>query len=484
MKLNNEVRVRFAPSPTGPLHIGGARTALFNWLFAKKLKNHGGKFILRLEDTDIERSKKEFEKDILESLRWLGLDYDEGPDIGGNFGPYRQSEKTEIYKKYLEKLLAESKAYYCFCSKEELDKEREEMMAKDLAPKYSGKCRKYSIEEFQNKIKAGERGVIRFKTPEQEIEFEDLIRGNVKFNAGLMGDIVIAKSLTEPLYNFAVAVDDYDMKISHVIRGEDHLPNTPKQILIQEALGFHHPQYAHLPLILDKSKKKMSKRNLDTSLKDYRDNGYLKEAIVNFIALLGWHPQDDREVLSAEELIDEFDIKRVQKSGAVFDVEKLDWLNGQYIKNLNLEKLAELIKNFIPEKWRVDESILMGAVAAEKERIKKLSDFKELADFFFELSDYNKDLLIWKNMNFDGIADNLNLLKSELEKINEKEFDKERLEAVIAPLTEKYGKGELLWPLRAALSGKKASPGPFEIMDILKKAETLRRIDTALFKLK
>ncbi|MBI5306598.1 glutamate--tRNA ligase [Candidatus Wolfebacteria bacterium] len=468
MKLNN-VRVRFGPSPTGFLHIGSARTTLFNWLFAKK---YNGKFILRVEDTDKERSKKEYEEDIIKGLKWLGLDWDEGP--------YRQSERTDIYKKYLQQLLEEEKAYYCFCSKEELEAERQKMINKKIAPKYGGKCRKYSIKESENKIKAGERGVIRFKIPEKIIEFDDLIRGKIKFDAKLTGDIVIAKNLAEPLYNFTVAVDDYEMKISHIIRGDDHLANTPKQIAIFEALGVKAPQYAHLPLILAPDRSKMSKRYMETSLNEYKDKGYLPEAIINFLALLGWHGADDREIFEQQELIEAFDLNRVQKSGAIFNIEKLDWLNGQYIKKMDEEKLFDLIKDFIPEKWLADKKILSGALSIEKERIKKLSDFKELADFFFEISDYNAGLLAWKNTGKNETLNNLAILKAELEKVDEKSFNKEKLEAVIVPLAEKYGKGELLWPLRAALSGKKASPGPFEIMGIIKKSETLKRIDIAI----
>lgn len=467
---NKEIRVRFGPSPTGFLHIGSARTTLFNWLFAKK---YNGKFILRIEDTDKERSKKEYEEDIINGLKWLGFDYDEF---------YRQSERGGIYEKYLKQLLEQGTAYYCFCPKEELETKRQEALKNGKAPKYSGKCRKYSFKEASDKIKKGERGVIRFKIPEKEIEFEDLIRGKINFDGKLIGDIVIAKNLKEPLYNFSVAIDDYEMKISHVIRGEDHLANTPKQIAIFETLGVQPPQYAHLPLILAPDRSKMSKRYMETSLNEYKDKGYLKEAIINFLALLGWHSQDDQEIFSAEELIKEFDIKRIQKSGAVFNVEKLDWLDSQYIKSIDIKQLIELIKDFIPEKWRVNRQILMDAIRLERERIKKLSDFKEFADFFFELPKYDVNLLFWKNATKKETAGNLVLLKNKLEKIEEKEFNKEELEAIIMPLTEKHGKGELLWPLRACLSGKKASPGPFEIMAVLKKDETLNRLNIALKK--
>ena len=391
------VRVRFAPSPTGPLHIGGARTTLFNWIFAKK---YNGRFILRIEDTDVERSKKEYEEEILNGLKWLGLDWDEGPDIGGEFGPYRQSEKIDIYEKYLKKLIDEEKAYYCFCSKEELEADRQAMLSQGLAPKYSGRCRNLSKEESFRKIEKGESFVIRFKIPAQELEFNDLIRGKIRFNSGLFGDIIVAKGLREPLYNFAVAIDDYEMQISHVIRGEDHLSNTPKQMLMREALGFEHPKYAHLPLILAPDRSKLSKRYLETSLSDYKRQGYLPEAINNFLALLGWHPENDREIFSQEEIIKEFDLKRVQKAGAVFNIEKLEWLNAQYIKKTDSKELVKKLTDFIPSEWQKDKAFISKMIEAEKERIKKLTDFKELAGFFFELPEYDGELFKWQEQTF------------------------------------------------------------------------------------
>ncbi len=482
MTLNPQknIRVRFAPSPTGPLHIGGARTALFNWLFSR---SHDGIFILRIEDTDIERSEKKFEKGIFEGLKWLGLDWDEGPDIGGQYGPYRQSERIDIYKKYLKQLLGQEKAYYCFCSKEELEADRQAMLSQGLAPKYSGKCRHLVKEESEERVKKGESAVIRLKMPSKEVEFNDMIRGKVRFNAELIGDIIIAKNLKEPLYNFSVIVDDYEMKISHVIRGEEHLPNTPKQIIIQEALGLNCVKYAHLPLILTAERRKMSKRYLDVSLENYQQNGYLAEAVINFIAFLGWHPSDDKEIFLLEELVKEFDIKRVQKAGAVFNIDKLDWLNAQYIKKLNVQDLADKIKNFIPVEWYENKNLLNKVIETEKERIKKLSDFKDLADFFFELADYDSKLLIWRETAPEKTADNLKILLTEIDKVEEANFNKYNLEQVIMTLTKDYGVGDLLWPLRVALSGKQASPGPFEILEILGKQESIRRLETAIKKL-
>ena len=491
------VRVRFAPSPTGLLHIGSARTVLFNWLFAKQ---NNGKFILRIEDTDTERSNPEFEKDILEGIKWLGLDWDEGVGVGGPYEPYRQSERLDIYEKYLHKLLGEDKAYYCFCTKEQLESDRQAMLAQGLAPKYSGRCRDLSKGEAESLFKKGEPAVIRFRVPETEIEFNDLIRGKIRFNTALIGDIVIARNLKSPLYNFSATVDDFEMKITHVIRGEEHLSNTPKHILIQKVLGFNEPKYAHLPLILAPDRSKLSKRNLEISLADYKNQGYLSEAIVNFIALLGWHPKEDKEILSVDELIEKFDLKRVQKAGAIFNIEKLEWLNSQYIKKIDAADLVEKVRDFVPEEWKIKENkeLFIKAVDIERERIKKLTDFKELADFFFELPDYEINLLAWPRptpatplekgigepkIDKEKILANLKLLIEEINKVFKVDFNKEALEKLIAPLTEVWGRGELLWPLRAALSGKEASPGPFEIMEVLDKEETLRRLEIAVKKL-
>ncbi|MFA5099136.1 MAG: glutamate--tRNA ligase [Candidatus Paceibacterota bacterium] len=478
---NKPVRTRFAPSPTGFLHIGSARTVLFNWLFTRQ---NNGKFILRIEDTDLERSTADFEKDIIDGIKWLGLDWDEGP--------YRQTERINIYEKYLNKLLEEEKAYYCFCSKEDLEADRQAMLSQGMAPKYGGRCRNIKKEEAEKRVNAGEPAVIRFRVPETEVEFTDMIKGKINFDASLLGDIIIAKDLRTPLFNFSNAVDDAEMKITHVIRGEDHISNTPKQILIQKALGFETPHYAHLPLILTPDRKKMSKRYLETALIDYVKDGYLKEAIINFLAFLGWHPKEDKEILEIGELVKEFDLKRVQKAGAVFNLEKLEWLNGQYIKALSPEELAERMRDFIPGSWHIgaNKEILIKALLLERERIKKLSDFKESANFFFELPAYEEKLLAWPRptgeefiMNKEKTAGNLKILSGEIDKMFKADFTRENIEKAIAPLTAVWGRGDLLWPLRAALSGKEASPGPFEIMEILGKEETLRRLQVAIDKL-
>lgn len=459
-------RVRFAPSPTGPFSLGNARTALFNWLFAE---HEGGKFLLRIEDTDKERSKKEYENQILESLKWLGLNWKN--EI------IRQSERTAIYEKYLQKLMDLNKAYYCFCSEEELEMDRQAQLTQGLPPKYIGRCVNLNQEEITS-LSQSKSAVIRFKMPENKMSFTDLIRGKIAFDLSLMGDIVIAKNLQEPLYNFAVVVDDYEMEISHVIRGEDHLSNTPKQWAIAEALDAKHPIYAHLPLILGADKKKLSKRYLDASIMDFKNNGYLQEAVLNFLVLIGWHPEENKEILNIDEMKKKFSLKRAQKGGGIFNLEKLDWFNAYYIRNSATEKLMETMENFAPDYWLKQKNLFKNVLDIEKGRIKRLADFKETAGFFFELAEYEKDLLVWKNADFSALQE---IFKKILEILENNDLNKTN-EALLK-FAEEKGRGEILWPLRVALSGQKASPGPFEIIQILGKEETIRRIKIAIGKL-
>lgn len=462
--LKSKIRVRIAPSPTGYLHIGTARTALFNWLFAK---HNGGKFIIRIEDTDLERSNKMFEKDILDGLKWLGIESDEKI--------VRQTERLDIYEKYLKKLLGKGDAYYCACTKEELETERQKAIDSGKPPVYNGKCRDKNI--------SSEKGqVIRFKVPNEIIIFKDLIRGDVRFDMSLMGDIAIAKNLKTPLYNFAVVVDDYEMKISHVIRGEDHLANTPKQIAIQRALGLKTPKYAHLPLILDPDRSKMSKRYSATSVEEFKKMGYLPEALVNFIALLGWHSREEKEVMDIKELIKEFELERVQKAGAVFNTEKLDWINSQYIKNSSYERIKSALSDIFGNKIVFDETT-KKIINVARDRINKLSEFEEIKKEFLDLPDYPANLLVWKKSSAETAKKNLIVIKENVENISENVFTKESLEKILMFLADKLGRGETLWPLRVALSGKDKSPGPFELMDILGKEESLKRINSAIKKL-
>lgn len=478
-----EIRTRFAPSPTGYLHIGSVRTALFNYLLAKK---NAGSFILRIEDTDIERSTLEFEKDIVENLKWLGIEWDEGPDIDEKYGPYRQTQRTAIYREYLEKLLTEDKAYYCFCSEQETEGHRQYQLSQGITPRYSGKCANLDKETIQKYLAEGRPSVIRFRVPAKKVSFHDLIRGKVEFDTGLMGDIVIAKSLNTPLYNFAVVVDDFEMNISHVIRGEDHLSNTPKQILLQEAMGLPQPIYAHLPLLLGTDRTKLSKRHGSFSVGEFKKEGYLPEALVNFIAFLGWNPGDEREIYSMNSLIKEFSIEKVQKAGAIFNIKKLDFLNGFYIRQRSLEKVTELCLPYLAEAGLIqgenaDTDLLQRIVALYKERLKKISEIVELTDFFFKKDlVYDKNLLIWRDMDEKGVKESLDKAEKILSKIKNEEWNKENIERILLAETEKTGKrGEMLWPLRVALTGKQASAGPFEIADVLGRDKTLSRIKKA-----
>lgn len=464
-----------APSPTGPLHIGSAHTALFNWLFARK---HGGVFLLRIEDTDKERSKKEFETEILDGFSWLGIDWD------GEVT--RQSERTPIYRKYLEKLLASGEAYYCYCTKEDLEAQRQAMLASGMAWKYNGHCR-----NLKEPPAGKSPEVIRFKIPEIKVEFKDIIRGKVVFDASLFGDQVIAKNLDSPLYNFAVVVDDEDMKISHVIRGEEHLGNTPKQILMMRALGFNEPIFAHIPLILNPDRSKMSKRFGDSALSEFRNKGYLPEAIVNFIALLGWHPTGNQEIFSMEELIDEFDLERVQKAGAVFDQNKLDSINREHMKKYSDAELAKLAKPFIENKFgglfselpAGNDIFLERLVGIERTRANTLSDFAEVGSFFFELPNYEPKLLIWKETAMKDVRTTLQKIYAGLNEIVDSGFNRATTTEVITSIIGDQNRGMVLWPLRVALSGQQSSPDPIDIMEVLGKQESLRRVQIAIGKL-
>lgn len=398
MMSMNQIRVRFAPSPTGYIHVGNARTALFNWLFARQ---KGGIFVLRVEDTDIERSREEYEKRLIADLRWLGLDWDEGPDVGGPYGPYRQSERLEIYSYYAQKMIQSGHAYYCFCTPEELEKERQEALARGLSPKYSGKCRHLSLEEALSRIKAGEKAAIRLKVPEEgEIGFHDLIRGDLNFDLKLIGDPILLRSNGLPAYNYAVVIDDHLMAITHVIRGEDHISNTPRQLLVYRALGFEPPQFAHLSMVMGHDNTRLSKRHGATSVDQFAQMGILPEALFNYLAFLGWAPPEGQEVLTREELISLFDLKRVSRSAAIFDYEKLYWLNRQHLKRLSPKEIAQKAYPFLqkaallpepeemtPQHW----SWLEKGVESFLDSIDRLDELPERFRLLFDFSTQNMD---------------------------------------------------------------------------------------------
>jgi glutamyl-tRNA synthetase len=454
-----KIKTRFAPSPTGSLHIGSLRTALFNYLIAKQAN---GNFIVRIEDTDKERSKKEFEEEILTNLKKLGIEWDE--EIT------RQSERTEIYKKYLQKMLEEGTAYYCFCSKEELEEEREEMRKQNKAPVHQGKYRDLTLKEAEEKINNGEKAVIRLKVEKnKDIIFKDLVRGEIKINTEDVGDFVIAKDLESPLYNFSCVVDDSEMRITHLVRGEEHIPNTPKQILIAQALDVATPEYAHISLILGPNKKKLSKRDGSTSVADYLNEGYLPEAIINFVAFLGWNPGGEKEIYSMEELIKDFSIKKVQKSGAIFNIEKLNWLNGLYIRNMDEDRLIKACEEYLPQKENINNR---EVIKAFKERLKKISDIKTETDYLYNEISYDKELLKWKGMTDEELINSLKTSYNVIENIGNDNIQ----ESLKKHAMEYESVGAFMWPLRVALSGQKSSAGPDEIIQLIGIQESLKRI--------
>src|SRR5205807_5728502 len=356
-----KIRARFAPSPTGQIHVGNARTALFNWLFRSR---QGGVYVLRIEDTDLERSEARYETQLLEDLKWMGLDWDEGPDTGGSYGPYRQSDRTEIYRTTALRLVQQQKAYYCFCTSEELERERQQAVASQSAQVYSGKCRRLEPGEAERRLAAGEAAAVRLKIPEHPIKFHDIVHGPVEFASEVVSDLIIVRSTGMPVYNYVVVIDDAEMKITHVIRGDDHLSNTPKQVALYEALGLPVPEFAHLSTILGPDRERLSKRHGATSIANFRDMGILPEALVNYLALLGWAPTGGtRETFTPQELVKEFSLERVTPSPAVFDMEKLYWLNRHYIKQTQSERIHNLARPFFQKAGLLPEQ---PDAAAEK----------------------------------------------------------------------------------------------------------------------
>lgn len=497
------IRTRFAPSPTGYLHVGGLRTALYCYLFARKNK---GDFILRIEDTDQTRYVEGAMKNLIDTLNWVGLEYDEGPRYGrncgklkqkGDKGPYIQSQRTDLYKEHAQKLLDSGHAYRCFCTKERLDEMREKQTQRKEAPMYDRKCLDLPESEIKAHLDAGTPFVIRQKMPYREIKFKDQIRGNVKFDGKTIDDQVLVKSDGFPTYHLANVVDDHFMEITHVVRGEEWLPSTPKHLALYHAFGWEAPTYAHIPLLLNPDKTKLSKRQGDVAVEDYIKKGYLKEAIINFVAFLGWHPGggDEREIYTLEELAEIFSMEKVHKSGAVFNIEKLDWYNWKWRKSnyeketsgnqeKRLEKLLSYTQEYFSEDYK--EDILKKALLTIEEKI--LKNPKEVNDHikcYFHLPEYNKELLTHEKMrvNLNQAKDSL---KASLEALqNLDDWNEESLkESLVKKIEElEIKNGQLLWPLRAALTGEQFSPGAFESAYILGKEESLNRINIALEKL-
>lgn len=489
--FSKKPRLRSAPSPTGFLHVGNLRTMLFTYLIAKKMD---GQYILRVEDTDQKRTVEGAIKGLLDILKWVGIEFDEGYGFGGEYGPYIQTERLGIYQNHLKELLEKGEAYYCFCSSERLQTMREEQQAKKQAPRYDRACRDLSPEEVQKKITAGEKYVIRQKMPlEGELSVYDEIRGEIKFKSNELEDQVLIKSDGVPTYQFASVVDDHLMEITHVTRSEEWIPSFPKNVLLYKSFGWEPPKFIHFAGVLNKNGGKLSKRDNDVSVESYKEKGYLPEALINFCALLGWHPKDDNEILSMDELIEKFDYKDIRPSGSVFDIEKLNYFNGYYIRQKPIDDLLELCKPYLEHNFKKTKNskkqsieFIKKIVAVSQERLKFLSEIGELTDFFFEdeLS-YEASTLVWKKSTPEEIKNNLQQIYEQLEKVSEKAWTDNSIEDTIITYIQAKGEkvGNFLWPMRMALTGKQASPGPFEVAEILGKEESLKRIKQGVEKL-
>ncbi len=487
-KKTNKLRVRFAPSPTGYLHIGSARTAFFNWLYASKT---GGSFILRIEDTNIERHREETVGLMIESLKWLGLDWDEGPDIGGGFGPYRQSQRTGIYNEYAQKLISEKKAYYCFCSPEELEERRKKNKGLEESYEYDGKCLRLPPEIIKNNIESGKPHAVRFLVPSNKtVGFKDTVYGSIKINTATIGDFIIIRSNGLPTYNFSVVIDDALMKITHVIRGEDHLTNTPKQILIYDAFDFSVPVFTHLPMILGEDGQKLSKRHGSISIENYIEEGFIREAILNYLALLGWSYGEKTTIFSIKELTEKFSLDSINKKPARFDYNKLLWMNGYYMRNIensSLKKLLEKqIRDYLAGKDASElekETEKLGSrieriIPLVKERIKTIKGSIDLIKPFFIKIKYTKELAAYfKNKDIDA----LDILKKSYHTLSkiDKKFCSDNTERDLRSLSEKLNLNlrKLAEVLRIAVWGSNISPPLFKTMEILGKELTLSRIN-------
>ncbi|HET7521730.1 MAG TPA: glutamate--tRNA ligase [Bacillales bacterium] len=484
--MSDAVRVRYAPSPTGHLHIGNARTALFNYLFAR---SRNGAFVIRIEDTDQKRNVQGGEYNQLDYLKWLGMDWDESIDKDGGYGPYRQTERIDIYNKYVQELLDRDLAYRCYCTEEELERDREQQLARGVAPKYSGKCRHLTEEDRKAMEAEGRRPSIRFKVPEGKIyTFDDLVKGGVSFESDGFGDFVIVKKDGIPTYNFAVAVDDHLMEISHVLRGEDHISNTPKQLMVYEAFGWEAPVFGHMTLIVNENHKKLSKRDesIIQFIEQYDSLGYLPEALFNFIALLGWSPKGEEELFSREEFIDMFDPARLSTSPAVFDMGKLKWMNNRYIKAASLERVVDLALPHLIEagKLRADMDTLERKWAEEliglyQEQLSYGAEIVELTDLFFRREiRYNDEAL--RILRQEQVPDVLRELTRQLKSLEDYE-PKAIFRAVKAVQKETGHKGKKLFmPIRVAATGQMHGPELPKTLYLLGKDAVIKRLDDAL----
>ena len=486
-------RVRIAPSPTGPLHIGTARTALYNFLHAHHVE---GTFILRLEDTDRVRSTVEFEKDILDGLHWLGLDWDEGPEVAGEpargpHAPYRQMERLPLYAVASQRLLADDMAYPCYCTPEELEADRKAQEAAKQPPRYVGRCANLTVDERRAREADGRRGALRFRVGEGTVVFDDLIRGRVEIDvANLGGDFVIVRADGTPLYHFTVVVDDAAMEVTDVIRGEDHLSNTPKHILLFRALGYDVPRFAHLPLILNPDRTKMSKRKSQTAIDDYIAQGFIKEALVNYLALLGWSTGTEEEILSLDELVERFDIAEVHKGGAVFDRERLEWLNGQWIRRLEPDDLIDRLRPFVEaelaagriERMPADDE-LRALLPVIQERLPTLGAVGDLVGFLWVRDvDVDPSTLVPKRWDAATTRAGLTAARDTIEAVGDVSFEADELEPPLRALADERGwkAGDLFMAIRVAVTGRTATPPLFDTLVALGRERVLARIDRAL----
>ena len=484
--INETPRVRFAPSPTGYLHVGGLRTALYNYLFAK---HNNGKFILRIEDTDRNRYIEGAVENLIKALKWAGLDYDEGPDVGGNFGPYMQSQRLEIYKKHADELISKGKAYYCFCSPERLKTLKEEQEKQKLPQtKYDKHCLNLSASEIGNNLSAKIPHVIRLNVqPNEKIIFDDVIRDRVEFDSNNVDDQVLIKSDGYPTYHLANVVDDHLMKITHVIRGEEWLSSTPKHVLLYDAFGWERPIFSHLPLLLNPDRSKLSKRQGDVAVEDYKDKGYLKEALINFVALLGWNAGDDREFYYLDELVQAFSLERVNKAGAVFDVVKLNSLNAEHLRKKSNKEILGMLKNRIQKteykSQNYSDDFLLLVIEAMKERVTFIHEFIDNCKYFYEAPKEYEQKAVEKSWKPETPEQIKKLRETFLNLSNP---TKEDYEQTLTKVAEELGvgKGKLIHPLRLAVSGQSTGPGMFDLLYILGKNEVVNRINSAIEKLK
>jgi nondiscriminating glutamyl-tRNA synthetase len=476
------VRVRFAPSPTGYLHVGGARTALFNYLFAR---HHGGVFVLRIEDTDRERSTEESTEAIYEAMKWLGLAWDEGPGVGGAYGPYHQSERLPIYAEWAERLLREGNAYRCFCYPEDLKARREAAMTRGEPPRYDRTCLRLPPGEADARAARGEPFALRFRMPDGETSWNDGVRGSVTFQNAVLDDLVILRTDRHPTYNFAAVVDDHLMEITHVLRGDDHISNTPRQIRIYEALGWAPPQFAHVPMILGADGTRLSKRHGATSVTTFRDEGFLPDTMVNFLALLGWAYDGEREMFTLRELEEAFTLDRVSKNPAIFNYEKLEWMNGEYFRALPLAKRTDLVlahlrsTKALPETALADRAFLEKAVDAAGDRVKRPQQFLAYSAYLF-VDRVDPDPAAWSDLAAKaGASGRLRKLADALETVDP--FEHDPLEKATRGLaaTEGVKAGEVIMPARIALTGKKVTPGIFDVMLLLGRERSVRRLRDA-----